>query len=329
MPNIPRSPNGQFTRQPLNQTPNSRIPPSAPILDLPHVRVQGGSSDSTTPLNPDDLSNQIIDDDEEEEIRSENLDGQEVVDSIRSGQTTPVPESSVPLTAETLRMPLSGRSFGNWQWSPLNWYLLFLAPPRPRPAFRTPEMKKPDSFDGSSPAKLRNYLQQCKLIFRNDIDSFSSDLKKTLYVAAFLTGKAFEWVQPYLEGLPTRVLDLLAQNTEVFDTLSELIEATLKIDTQHHERQKEKKRENGSQPTQPKKDTSKTTSSSTPSTSRNPSTPKSTSKTPSEITKVLEGGRLMANEKERRTKAGLCAYCGGKHNVDDCIKKANKNSGKA
>ncbi|KAI9604432.1 hypothetical protein KEM48_000355 [Puccinia striiformis f. sp. tritici PST-130] len=104
---------------------------------------------------------------------------------------------------------------------------------------------------------------------------------------------------------------------------------TLKIDTRHHERQKEKKRENGSQPTQPKKDTSKTTSSSTPSTSRNPSTSKSTSKTPSEITKVLEGGRLMANEKERRAKAGLCAYCGGKHNVDDCIKTANKNSGKA
>ncbi|KAI9627484.1 hypothetical protein KEM48_009820, partial [Puccinia striiformis f. sp. tritici PST-130] len=172
---------------------------------------------------------------------------------------------------------------------------------------------------------LRNYLQQCKLIL-NDIDSFSSDLKKTLYAAAFLTGKAFEWVQPYLElvtlygdpnelrateykldsltmkdgdhafnyissfralnlayqdgetGLPTRVLDLLAQNTEVFDTLLELIEATLKIDTRHHERQKEKKRENDSQPSQPKKDTSKTASSSTPSTSRNPSTSKSTSK---------------------------------------------------
>ncbi|KAI9607717.1 hypothetical protein KEM48_003467 [Puccinia striiformis f. sp. tritici PST-130] len=337
MPNIPRSPNGQFTRQPLNQTPNCRIPPSAPILDLPHVRVQGGS----------------------EEVRSENLDGQEVVDSIRSGQTTPVPESSVPLTSETPSNATLGEVLR--QLAMVATQLVSassLAPPRPRPAFRTPEMKKPDSFDGSSPAKLRNYLQQCKLIFRNDIDSFSSDLKKTLYAAAFLTGKAFEWVQPYLElvtlyGDPNElqateykldsltmkdgdhasnyisILDLLAQNTEVFDTLSELIEATLKIDTRHHERQKEKKRENGSQPTQPKKDTSKTTSSSTPSTSRNPSTSKSTSKTPSEITKVLEGGRLMANEKERRAKAGLCAYCGGKHNVDDCIKKANKNSGKA
>ncbi|KAI9624389.1 hypothetical protein KEM48_008972 [Puccinia striiformis f. sp. tritici PST-130] len=198
MSNIPRSPNGQFTRQPLNQTPNSRIPPLAPILDLPQVRVQRGSGDSTTPLNPDDLSNRIIDDDEEEEVCSENLDGQEVVDSLRSGQTTPVPESSIPLTAE---IP-SNATLGEALWQLVTTQLVSvssLAPPKPCPAFHTPEMKKPENFDGSSPAKLRNYLQQCKLIFRNDIDSFSSDLKKTLYAAAFLTGKAFEWVQPYLK----------------------------------------------------------------------------------------------------------------------------------
>ncbi|KAI9617159.1 hypothetical protein KEM48_004948 [Puccinia striiformis f. sp. tritici PST-130] len=136
MSNIPRSPNGQFARQPLNQTPNSRIPPSAPILDLPQIRVQRGSGDSTTPLNFDDLSNQIIDDDEEEEVRSENLDGQEVVDSIRSGHTTPVPESSVPLTAETP----SNATFGEVlrQLALVATQLVSassLAPPRPRPAF--------------------------------------------------------------------------------------------------------------------------------------------------------------------------------------------------
>ncbi|KAI9608600.1 hypothetical protein H4Q26_004783 [Puccinia striiformis f. sp. tritici PST-130] len=92
---------------------------------------------------------------------------------------------------------------------------------------------------------------------------------------------------------------------------------------------KEKKRENISQPSQHKKDTAKPASSSTPSTLKFASASKPASKTPSEITKVLEGGRLMANEKERHAKAGLCAYCGGKHDVDDCIKKANKNSGKA
>ncbi|KAI9627257.1 hypothetical protein KEM48_009882 [Puccinia striiformis f. sp. tritici PST-130] len=351
---------------------------------MPNMTRSPNGHDSAIPPNPDDLSNQVIDDDEEEEVRSENLDGQEVVDSLRSGQTTPVPESSIPLAAEIPSNTTLGEALRQLV---MVVSISSLAPPKPRPAFRTPEMKRPENFDGSSPAKLRNYLQQCKLIL-NDIDSFSSDLKKTLYAAAFLTGKAFEWVQPYLEviddpppnymmdswlmfesqlvtlygdpnelrateynfralqsrlpgwgdrplmfhfqkGLPTRVLDLLAQNTEVFDTLLELIEATLKIDTRHHERQKEKKRENDSQPSQPKKDTSKTASSSTPSTSRNPSTSKSTSKNPSEITKVLEGGMLMANEKERRAKAGLCVYCGGKHNVDDCIKKANKNSGKA
>ncbi|KAI9608598.1 hypothetical protein KEM48_005255 [Puccinia striiformis f. sp. tritici PST-130] len=65
MSNIPRSPNGQFARQPLNQTPNSRLPSSAPILDLPHVCIQRGSGDPGTPLNLEDLLNRIIDDDEE------------------------------------------------------------------------------------------------------------------------------------------------------------------------------------------------------------------------------------------------------------------------
>ncbi|KAI9624949.1 hypothetical protein H4Q26_016516 [Puccinia striiformis f. sp. tritici PST-130] len=199
MPNIPRSPNGQFTRQPLNRTPNSRIPPSAPILDLPHVRVQGGGGDSTTPLNPDDLLNQIIDDDEEEEVHTENLDGQEVVDSIRSGQSTPVPESSIPLTAETLRMPLSG--------------------------------------------VLRQDATEYKLdsLTMKDGDHASNYISSFRALQSRLPGWGDRPLMfHFRKGLPTRVLDLLAQNTEVFDTLSELIEATLKIDTRHHERQKKR-----------------------------------------------------------------------------------------
>ncbi|KAI9622009.1 hypothetical protein H4Q26_015447 [Puccinia striiformis f. sp. tritici PST-130] len=146
-----------------------------------------------------------------------------------------------------------------------------------------------------------NYMMNSWLMFESQLVTLYGDpneLRATEYKLDSLTMKDGDHASNYIS-----ILDLLAQNTEVFDTLSELIKATLKIDTRHHERQKEKKRENGSQPTQPKKDTSKTTSSSTPSTSRNPSTSKSTSKTPSEITKVLEGGRLMANEKERRAKA--------------------------
>ena len=69
------------------------------------------------------------------------------------------------------------------------------------PAFRTPEMKKPDTFDGSSASRLRTYLQQCKLIFLNNPSMFSLDVRKTVYASSYLTGKAFEWVQPYLANM--------------------------------------------------------------------------------------------------------------------------------
>ncbi|MBW0519642.1 hypothetical protein O181_059357 [Austropuccinia psidii MF-1] len=31
--------------------------------------------------------------------------------------------------------------------------------------------------------------------------------------------------------------------------------------------------------------------------------------------------KLMGSEKERRVKEGLCAYCGGKHSLESCIKR--------
>ncbi|KAI9623116.1 hypothetical protein KEM48_009543 [Puccinia striiformis f. sp. tritici PST-130] len=170
MSNIPRSPNGQFARQPLNQTPNSRIPPLAPILDLPQVRVQRGSGDSTT------LSTSMISRTKSSTMTKKRRFDLRIWMAKRYGDPFECHSRGGPSAIGDGRTQLVSASS--------------LAPPRPRPAFCTPEMKKPDSFDSSSPAKLHNYLQQCKLIFRNDIDSFSSDLKKTLYAAAFLTGKA-------------------------------------------------------------------------------------------------------------------------------------------
>ncbi|KAI9614091.1 hypothetical protein KEM48_006158 [Puccinia striiformis f. sp. tritici PST-130] len=186
MPNIPCSLNGQFACQPLNQTPNCRLPASDPILDLPNVQVQGSGGNSSTSCDATNLANQIINNEEEKgEEQVEDLDGQVVDNSLRSGNTTPIPESnSNTILVEVLR-----------QLSTVTTKLTAassLAPPKPCPAFQTPQMKRPDNFDGSSPAKLRNFLQQCKLIFRNNLDAFSSDLKKTLYALAFLTGKAFE-----------------------------------------------------------------------------------------------------------------------------------------
>ncbi|MBW0577379.1 hypothetical protein O181_117094 [Austropuccinia psidii MF-1] len=49
------------------------------------------------------------------------------------------------------------------------------------PAFKTPSMKAPDSFDGTQAHKLRGFIQSCHLIFHNDPANFFSDRKKVLY----------------------------------------------------------------------------------------------------------------------------------------------------
>ncbi|MBW0567704.1 hypothetical protein O181_107419 [Austropuccinia psidii MF-1] len=49
------------------------------------------------------------------------------------------------------------------------------------PAFKTPSMKAPDSFDGTQAHELRGFIQCCQLIFHNDPENFFSDWKKVLY----------------------------------------------------------------------------------------------------------------------------------------------------
>ncbi|MBW0495160.1 hypothetical protein O181_034875 [Austropuccinia psidii MF-1] len=185
------------------------------------------------------------------------------------------------------------------------------------PAFKTPSMKAPDSFDGSQAHKLRQFIQSCQLIFHNDQANFFPARKKFLYSTSFLIGRAGKWIEPYLynisnedpsyllnnwhlfetklftlfgesnevrkaeqeldnlrmkesihvslyiagfrslisrvgdweerayinvyrRGLASRLLDQLAFYPGNFDTLQELMEITLELDTRYHERQKEK-----------------------------------------------------------------------------------------
>ncbi|KAI9611822.1 hypothetical protein KEM48_004384 [Puccinia striiformis f. sp. tritici PST-130] len=303
MPNIPRSPN-----------------------------VQHGGVNPSTSCDTTNLANQIIDNkEEEEEERVENLDGQVVDDSICTNNTTPTPDTLIPdsnsntILVEDLRQLATVTTKLTAASSP--------APPKPHPAFRTPEKKRPENFDGSSPAKLLkplewvqpylevvddpppDYMMDSWLMFESQLVTLYGDpneLCTTEYKLDSLTMKDGNHASNYISS---------------FRALQSRLPATLKINTCHIKRQKEKKQENSSQPSQHKKDTSKPATHPTPSTSKFTSKP--ASKTPSEITKVLEGGRLFGEEKERRAKAGLCAYCGGKHEVDDCVKKASKNLGKA
>ncbi|MBW0591173.1 hypothetical protein O181_130888 [Austropuccinia psidii MF-1] len=69
------------------------------------------------------------------------------------------------------------------------------------PAFKTPSMKAPDSFDGTQAHKLRGFIQSCQLIFHNDPANFFYDRKKVLYSTFFLTGRASKWIEPYLSNI--------------------------------------------------------------------------------------------------------------------------------
>ncbi|MBW0477070.1 hypothetical protein O181_016785 [Austropuccinia psidii MF-1] len=185
------------------------------------------------------------------------------------------------------------------------------------PAFKTPFMKVPDSFDATQAHELRGFIQSCQLIFHNDPENFFSDRKKVLYSTSFLTGRAGKWIEPYLSNISnedpsyllndwqlfetqlftlfgdpnevraaeqelnnlrmkesghvslyiadfrslmsrigdwgerayihvyrrewaSRLLDQLASHPGAFDTLQELMDVTLELDTRYHEKQKEK-----------------------------------------------------------------------------------------
>ncbi|MBW0528851.1 hypothetical protein O181_068566, partial [Austropuccinia psidii MF-1] len=69
------------------------------------------------------------------------------------------------------------------------------------PAFKTPSMKAPNSFDGTQAHKLRLLIQSCKLIFHNYPENFFSDRKKVLYSIYFVTGRTGKWIELYLSNI--------------------------------------------------------------------------------------------------------------------------------
>ena len=84
-------------------------------------------------------------------------------------------------------------------------------------------MKQPDPYNGNSPAKLCLFIQQCKLIFQNDPSTFYNSHWKVIYALSYLTGKAFEWIQPALNNVKTEDPDFIQNSWEEFKTQIALI----------------------------------------------------------------------------------------------------------
>ena len=62
------------------------------------------------------------------------------------------------------------------------------------------KVKDPESFDGTNPNKLQEFLVSCSLVFSNCLDSFHKDEKMVHYVISYLKGPALDWFEPVIMG---------------------------------------------------------------------------------------------------------------------------------
>ena len=152
----------------------------------------------------------------------------------------------------------------------------------------------------------------------------------SLYITKFRSLQArLDWndsalVAQFRRGLPDRILDLLSIREVRPRTLKEVMDVALSLDLRYHERQQEKKKHSPFESSNrtPSKESQKESPSKPSSSSGNDKTPHS--KPAQKTTSALplgEDGKLKLNEKERRAKLGLCAYCGDKHNIEQCAKR--------
>src|SRR6266481_1350711 len=64
------------------------------------------------------------------------------------------------------------------------------------------KLRDPDPFDGSNTRKLRTFILQCKLNFRDHSDLFQDDMTKVNYMLSYLKGTALDCFEPALLEMP-------------------------------------------------------------------------------------------------------------------------------
>ncbi|MBW0577703.1 hypothetical protein O181_117418 [Austropuccinia psidii MF-1] len=147
----------------------------------------------------------------------------------------------------------------------------------------------------------------------------------SLYIANFrsLVSRIGDWgeralIHHFRKGLPSRILDQLASHPSRIDSLQDLMDVTLELDTRYHERQKEKNHYQEKKLEAPRSSTSHPQNSSGSSHKKKKNFQKRDKPHSSLLNKNF---KLMNSEKERRIKEGLCTYCGGKHSLESFFKR--------
>ncbi|MBW0537504.1 hypothetical protein O181_077219 [Austropuccinia psidii MF-1] len=122
----------------------------------------------------------------------------------------------------------------------------------------------------------------------------------------------------FRKGLPSRIMDQLASHPSGIDSLQDLMDITLELDTRYHEMEKEKSHHQEKKPDASKSNSSHPQNSSSSSQKKKKNFQKRDKPHSSSLNKDF---KLMNSETERRIKEGLCTYCGGKHSLKCCFER--------
>ncbi|MBW0568660.1 hypothetical protein O181_108375 [Austropuccinia psidii MF-1] len=148
----------------------------------------------------------------------------------------------------------------------------------------------------------------------------------TLYIADFrsLVSRIGYWgeralIHYFRKGLSSRILDQLASHPSNIDSLQDLMDISLELDTRNHENQKEKKYHQERKPEASKSNSSHHQNSSSSSHKKKNFHSQKWDKPHSSL--LNKDLKLKGSEKERRIKEALCTYCGGNHSLESCVKR--------
>ncbi|MBW0490989.1 hypothetical protein O181_030704 [Austropuccinia psidii MF-1] len=113
----------------------------------------------------------------------------------------------------------------------------------------------------------------------------------------------FQELEIGVKGLSSRILDQLASHSSRIDSLQDLLDITLELDTRYHDRQKEKSHN------QEKNPEASMSNSSHPKSSSTSNKRKNFKRREMPYSSLLNKDfKFMNSEKERRIKEGLCMY---------------------
>ncbi|MBW0498815.1 hypothetical protein O181_038530 [Austropuccinia psidii MF-1] len=120
----------------------------------------------------------------------------------------------------------------------------------------------------------------------------------------------------FRKGFPSRILDQLASHPSRVDSLQDLMDINLDLDTRYHARQKEKSHHQLKKPEASKSNSSQSQSS--PNSNQKKKNFQKRDKPHSAL--LNKDFKLINSEKERRLKECLCTFFGGKNSLESHFK---------